>query len=316
MSEKWTKEDSDYIKLHAKFRRVIRKSLVGERIHVHDVKLCLDLFGIESHQAPDSEHSTLQKQHVESVIKQHLSDNKKVLLPNSCLAQLQTWQSCFNASREKRKKVLTEGTLAENHPDNIPRLPAACRSMRNNYFLPNPNMNAHANGNGSNISGAGAAGRVSYGGVYGPEYHVYRHNHLQWNQYSNRYPNRYANVPYVDHYGSAGVPHPRHQHQGVYSNVNAPYVYYDEQGEAYTRKYTPPDACSNQGSDSSEHELDRSDDSSSDASGELDSVSETSESATEADLEVEAAEEEPEEPIVLRLTATQIKELYSSTEPK
>lgn len=314
-NNQWTKEDSDYIKLHAKFRRVIRKSLVGERIHVHDVKLCLDLFVIES-QHQDAEHSTpdipLQKQHVESVIMQHLGDNKKVLLPNACLAQLQTWQSSFNTSREKRKKVLMEGTTAEQHPENYPRLPAACRSTRNNHFLLNANSNANGNGQ-----------RSSDGGVHGPESHVYRHNPQSNNQYSNRYPNpnRYPNVPYVDYYGRVGD---QHQHQGVYFDINTPYVYYDERED--TRKYQEGsnyqggDSTDEHSTDEHEHvyEIDRSDDGSSDASGELGSVSETSESASmEPDMETEAAEEElPEEPIVLRLTTTQFKELFGSTEPK
>lgn len=54
--------------LHKKFRVVIRKAVKGGQIHVHDLKLCLDLFELESRDEPDL---GLERQHVEAAIVEH-----------------------------------------------------------------------------------------------------------------------------------------------------------------------------------------------------------------------------------------------------
>lgn len=95
-----------FLELHKKFRVVLRKSQNKEYIHVHDLKLCLDLFDIEVQDQPD--HG-LERQHVERAIEDKETNGMRTQLSDDCIAQLLTWQAVFLGNKEMRYKKKREG---------------------------------------------------------------------------------------------------------------------------------------------------------------------------------------------------------------
>lgn len=93
------------LELQKKFRAVMRKSASGAPVHVHDLKLCLDLFLLETRNHP--EHG-LQTHHVESALdQQNVIGGKKLQLSPNCIAELKSWKSVFSKKHRKSHHLKT-----------------------------------------------------------------------------------------------------------------------------------------------------------------------------------------------------------------
>lgn len=95
-----------FLELHKKFRRVIRKSDNGEHIHVHDLKLCLDLFAIETRGHP---FHGLHISQVQNAMELNYAIKRMYIrTPAATLAELKSWQIFFKRREAERKGQKSE----------------------------------------------------------------------------------------------------------------------------------------------------------------------------------------------------------------
>jgi hypothetical protein len=89
------------MELQKKHRAVIRKSEKGATIHVHDLKLCLDLFRMETQCRLGHGLQTL---HVESAMnEQSVIEGTKLKLTPACILELKSWRTFFNKNRKAHR---------------------------------------------------------------------------------------------------------------------------------------------------------------------------------------------------------------------
>jgi hypothetical protein len=95
-----------FLELHKKFRRVIRKSDNGEHIHVHDLKLCLDLFAIETRGHP---FHGLHISQVQNAMELNYAIKRMYIRTAAAtLSELKSWQIFFKRREAERKGQKSE----------------------------------------------------------------------------------------------------------------------------------------------------------------------------------------------------------------
>lgn len=98
--------------LQKKFRAVIRKSGNGVQVHVHDLKLCVDLLLMETQNHPD--HG-LRTDNVDRALdEQSFVGGKQLLLSPECLMELKSWRTFFRKANRKSAKEDNQNTNTLN----------------------------------------------------------------------------------------------------------------------------------------------------------------------------------------------------------
>lgn len=105
--------EEQFLELHKKFRAVLRRAANGSPVHVHDLKLCLDLFELETRDQPN--HG-LQTTLVESARK--LQTGGKQMLSRGCVLELQSWQLVFGKDRTGKRKAIKRRQATYPQPPN------------------------------------------------------------------------------------------------------------------------------------------------------------------------------------------------------